>query len=105
MTKTAWPTCPAGKYGLAVAPWSANEIYAVCANWVMEEDEVLTLGRHGWTQERAGRCVAQFRGDKEEALADVIRDAILAGGDIPDEDEVAAIVASAVEIDDGEGED
>lgn len=88
---------PEGKCGLAVEPWSAGEIYAVAANWAQASDQVMQYGPRGWTGTQYQ--VAEFRHSPQAALAQIVREAIQAGGDEPDDDEVDGIVSDAVEID------
>lgn len=96
---------PAGTYGLAVEPWATGEIYAVAASWAQASDPVLTYGDRGWTQQWSGQQVATYRHRAEDALRAEIRQAIAVSEGIPsgevDDDEVEAIVADAVSIDDG----
>lgn len=94
---------PVGTYGLAVEPWTRGEIYAVAANWAEASSPVLTYGEDGW--EYTGRQVADYRHSDLAALESIIREAIEAGGDEPDDDEVADILADAAEIVDEERTD
>jgi hypothetical protein len=84
-------TAPTGKSGLAVEPWSKGEVYAVAANWAQASDPVLSYGQRGWDIEECGRQVADFRHSARAALESVIRRAIEAGGDTPDDDEVEGL--------------
>jgi hypothetical protein len=106
MTNTINITCPDGKSGLAVEPWSRGEIYAVSANWAQASDPVRVYGPDGWTYDEHGRQVADFRHAPADALRAQIEDAIVASGgydsDDPEEQEaeVQAIMDLAVEIND-----
>lgn len=91
-------TAPAGKYGLAVEPWSKGEIYAVAADWAQASDSIMVYGEDGWTWDEHGRQVADFRHNDRAALEAIIREAIEMGGDEPEDAEVEAILADAVEI-------
>jgi hypothetical protein len=76
--------CPAGTYGLAVAPWSADEIYAVAADWRQAAAPVMAYGPDGWYY--TGRQVADYRHSPRAALAAELAEAISAsnGDDDPD---------------------
>lgn len=95
-------TCPAGKSGLAVEPWSKGEIYAVCANWAQASDPILVYGPDGWSGN--GRQVADYRHRTKDALRAIIIEAIAMSEGIPsddvDDDEVDGIVDDATEISD-----
>jgi hypothetical protein len=95
-------TCPAGKSGLAVEPWSKGEIYAVCANWAQASDPILVYGPDGWSGN--GRQVADYRHRTKDALRAIIIEAIAVSEGIPsddvDDDEVDGIVDDATEISD-----
>lgn len=101
MTTLSTITAPAGMYGLACEPWSKGEIYAVAANWAQASCPVLVYGEDGWTHDAHGRQVADFSHRITDALEAIIREAIEYGGDDPDDEEVAAIVADTVDITDG----
>lgn len=93
-------TTPAGTSGLAVEPWSEGEIYAVAANWAQASAPVYAYGQDGWHQ--TGRQVADYQHRANAALRAVIIEAIamsegIASADV-DDDDVAAIMAEAVEI-------
>lgn len=92
---------PAGMTGLSVEPWSKGEVYAVAANWAQAGSPVLSYSgkADGWGLDAHGRQVADFRHSPRAALESVIREAIEAGGDEPDDDEVEAILDDAAEID------
>ena len=94
-------TTPSGTYGLAVEPWSKGEIYAVAANWAEASSPVLSYGEDGW--HHTGKQVADYRHSPEEALRDVLAEALVAGGDEPDDAD--DLVSDAVNIDDGSDED
>lgn len=102
MTTSIKITAPVGTTGLAVEPWSKGEIYAVAANWAEASETVWVYGRDGWESHPNGKQVASFSHRPEDALRDIVRDAIAASEGIPtddvDEDEVDAIVDDAVEI-------
>lgn len=90
MTTTKTIRCPAGTAGLAVAPWSADEVYAVAANWGQASAPVLTWAEDRWID--SGRQVADFRHEPESALAAELREAC--DSDV----EAAGIAASATTI-------
>jgi hypothetical protein len=94
--------CPDGMSGLMVVPWSANEIYAVAANWAQASSPVMTYADDGWEYDRCGRQVADFRHSPRAALEDVIRTAISMGGDKPDDDEVESIIDDATDVGDAD---
>jgi hypothetical protein len=98
-------TCPTGMRGLAVEPWSKGEVYAVTADWAQASSPVLSYGQHGWDLEPHGRQVADFRHSPRAALESQIREAIAAGGDEPDDDDVEAILDDAEAIGDTDGSD
>jgi hypothetical protein len=91
---------PSGMSGLAVEPWSKSEVYAVAANWAQAGSPVMVYGDRGWELDSRGRQVADFRHRPKEALESIIREAIEAGGDEPDDDEVDAILEDATELGD-----
>ena len=97
-------TCPAGKSGLAVEPWSKGEIYAVAANWAQASDPILVYGPDGWNGN--GRQVADYRHSALAALRAEIVAAIAASEGIPsddvDDDEVTGIVDDATDISDSD---
>ena len=86
---------PAGMSGLVVEPWSEGEVYGVAADWGEAACTVLVYGEDGWVG--SGRQVADFRHSEVAALKSEIREAIIAGGDQPDNEEVADIIAGAEE--------
>lgn len=102
MTTLQTITCPAGMTGLACEPWSKGEIYAVAANWAQASCPVRVWGYDGWELDPHGRQVADFCHRMTDALESQIREAIIAGGDEPDDEAVAAIVAETVDIDDSD---
>lgn len=77
--------CPAGTSGLAVAPWAADEIYAVAANWAQAGAPVWTYGATGWDLECHGRQVADFRHEPRAALASELYESLIASGESEDE--------------------
>ncbi len=89
---------PVGKSGLACEPWSKGEIYAVAANWAQASDPIQVYGEDGWTWDEHGRQVADFRHNDRAALEAILREAIEAGGDDPDDAEVDGYLAEAVSI-------
>lgn len=89
---------PDGTSGIWVEPWEAGEIYAVAANWAQAGSPVMVYGPGGWDVEPHGRQVADFRHSAASALESQIRDAIVADGDEPDDDEVDAIIADAADL-------
>jgi hypothetical protein len=89
---------PAGTRGIMVEPWCPGEIYAVAANWSQASSPVMVYGSSGWHIDRHGRQVADFRHSDRAALESVIREAIAAGGDDPDDDEVDAILDDAQDL-------
>lgn len=98
MAKKITIAAPAGMRGIAVTPWSKNEVYAVAADWSQAGSPVLVYGDNGWTHEWHGRQVADFRHSPQAALESVIREVIEMNGDEPDDDEVAGIVADADDL-------
>ncbi len=102
MTQNMKISAPVGMSGLAVEPWAKGEIYAVAANWAQAGSPVLSYGGGGWDLESHGRQVADFRHSARAALESVIRAAIKAGGDEPDDDEVEAILDDAEELRDAD---
>lgn len=92
-------TTPDGMSGLACEPWTPGEIYAVAADWAQASSPVLVWGNEEWTLDECGRQVADFRHDPAAALEDLIERCNRASGgaDLTD-DEMAAIIADAVEI-------
>lgn len=93
-------TCPAGKSGLAVAPWSLYEIYAVAANWAQASDTVMIYGRDGWAGSQYQ--VADFRHRPADALRAVLVEAIATSegtsSEDVDDDAVDSILAKARRI-------
>lgn len=96
-------TTPAGTSGLAVAPWSASEVYAVAANWAQASAPVYFYGEDGWKPRQYQ--VADFQHRVADALRLQITEAICASEGIASEDvgddEVDGILANAVEVSDG----
>ena len=86
--------------GLTVKPWGANEIYAVAANWAQAASPVMVWGNEysGWCCDEHGRQVADFCHKPREALNSILREAILADGDNPDDVDIKSILDSAVRI-------
>lgn len=91
-------TAPEGMSGLAVVPWSRGEIYAVAADWAQASSPIRVYGEDGWTHDEQGRQVADFRHNRWSALAAILREAIEMGGGEPEDGEIEAILARAVEI-------
>lgn len=89
---------PIGMTGLAVEPWSKGEVYAVAANWAQASSPVMVYGAGEWDIDDRGRQVADFQHRPKDALESIIRQAIEAGGDNPDDDDVEAIMADAVDL-------
>lgn len=89
--------CPAGTYGLAVAPWSDDEVYAVAARWAEASSPVQVWGGAGWID--SGRQVADYRHDPAAALAAALREAC----DSDEEAEALAAEAAAIGADDDHG--
>lgn len=96
--KTKTLAAPAGMSGVYVEPWSKGEIYAVAANWAQASSPVMVYGDRGWTYDDCGRQVADFRHRRKDALRCQIVQAIEAGGDEVDDEEVDEIMESAVEL-------
>ena len=90
--------CPAGMTGLMVEPWTPGEVYAVAAKWAQASSPVYTWGRSSWDIQSHGMQVADFRHSPQRALKLEIEEAVRAGGDDLDEDEVRAIVRDARKI-------
>ena len=93
-------TAPIGMAGLACEPWSKGEIYAVAADWSQAGSPVMVYGRNKWDYISSGLQVAFFRHNDRAALEYVIREAIVAGGDEPDDDDVESILDRAIDISD-----
>lgn len=93
MTMTTTIRCPTGTYGLAVAPWSPTEVYAVAARWSEAGDTVQTWARDRWID--SGRQVAEFRHEPAAALAAAIREVC------ESDEEAEGFAANARAIDDG----
>lgn len=70
--------CPAGTYGLAAAPWSPTEVYAVAAAWGEASSPVLTWSGSKWVPTQYQ--VADFRHDPRAALRQILADEASAGG-------------------------
>lgn len=100
MTTIDTLTCPDGMYGLAVEPWGANEIYAVAANWAQASSPVMVWGDavSGWCCDEHGRQVADFRHNSRKALESILRDAVIMGGDDPDDVDIESMLDDAVSI-------
>lgn len=97
MTKQqAIDSAPQGTSGLVATPWSKREPYGVAANWAQASAQVYALGEDGW--EPNGAQVATYGHSPTDALTAELASAIRAGGDEPDDDEVAALVADAQEF-------
>lgn len=90
-------TAPEGMSGLAVEPWAKGEIYAVAADWAQASCPVRVYGRGGWKYD--GRQVADFRHRPLAALESVLIEAVSDSGDDPDTVDIAAILATAEELD------
>lgn len=86
---------PPGTYGLAVAPWSADEVYAVAADWAQASSPVLAWLGHDWDQ--TAYQVADYRHSDRAALEQIIQDAIEASGS-SDDDDAAEIARTATRI-------
>jgi hypothetical protein len=99
MTTTKTIRCPAGTCGLAVAPWSPDEVYAVAANWAEASSPVLTWGEDRWIE--SGRQVADYRHEPAAALAAELREAC----DSDEEAEALAADATSIDSDDEADED
>ena len=99
MTTTTIETIrtPPGTYGLAVAPWSADEVYAVAADWAQASSPVLAWLGHDWGQttfqvadfrhrdhdwDQTTFQVSDFPRIDRAALEQIIQDAIEASGSI-----------------------
>jgi len=90
-------TAPEGMSGLAAAPWSPEEIYAVAADWSQASCSVYYWGDDEWVE--SGRQVADYRHEPAAALRDHLADsARTGGGDGLDDDELDAIVGDAEDI-------
>lgn len=98
MTTIKTLTTPSGTTGMAVAPWSDKEIYAVAANWAEAASPILVYGEGGWSHDDCGRQVADFRHNSRAALAEILREAIEAGGDDPDDEEIEEMIGDAHHI-------
>lgn len=96
--RTRIASLPEGTYGLAVAPWTPGEVYAVAARWGEASAPVYTYGLRGWVA--SGRQVADYRHRPEAALAGVLSLALQASGEPEDraEEEAARLVSDAWEI-------
>ncbi len=91
-------TAPDGMSGLMVEPWAKGDIYAVAANWAQASSPVMVLSVDEWDLDPHGRQVGDFCHSPQEALESQIREAIEAGGDEPDDDEVSAIIDNAADL-------
>ena len=90
----ATDTMPEGTTGLAIAPWSPDEVYAVAADWSQASAPVYTYGSCGW--QTCGRQVADFRHRPSAALEAELGAALIASGE--DADDASDLVDDAVEI-------
>jgi hypothetical protein len=90
MTNVKTIRCPAGTCGLAVAPWSPDEVYAVAADWGDASSPVRTWAEDRWIE--SGRQVADFRHEPEAALAAMIRESC------DSDEEAEALAADAAEV-------
>lgn len=99
---TAVITCPDGMTGLAVAPWSPEDWYAVAANWANAACSVYSLSEGGgpdeYVWENTGRQVADFRHCCSLALRAQLLEAVTSGGDDPDDVDFTAILSEAIEV-------
>jgi len=94
-TQQAIETAPVGTHGLAIAPWSPDDVYGVASNWGQDSAAVYTYSQAGWV--RSGRQVADYRHRPSLALLAELREAMLASGD-DDATEAAALVNDADEF-------
>lgn len=95
MTTIKTLTTPTGTRGLACSPWSAQEIYAVAANWAQASAPIYYWGDGDWVPWKYQ--VADFCHDPEAALAAYLDECISESG-TPCDDDGDTLAADAVGI-------
>ncbi len=70
-----------------------GDIYRLRADWTQASSQIERDTEDGW--EPTGWQVADFSHDSAEAMRQELRDAVRAGGDDPDESEIADEISKA----------